>query len=113
VVATYDDARLVVQLMRWSTEMRLDDAMAEIFSDGFDAGDGSSENASVRKILHFGETVGTLVKHNVLDWSMLSDLYWIDGMWKQVAAHAQHARTQMGEPRLYEHFEALATRVAN
>ncbi len=90
--------------------MGLDDAMKEIFSDGFDPSDGASESPAVRKILTFGETVGSLVKHGVLDWDLLSDLFWIDGMWNRVAAHAAFARNRLGEPRIYEHFEALATR---
>lgn len=90
--------------------MKLDEAMKEIFSENFDAADGASDSAGVRKVLMFGETVGSLVKHGVLDWDLLSDLFWIDGMWKQVAAHAEYARTRMGEPRLYEHFESLGTR---
>ncbi|MDA8385230.1 MAG: hypothetical protein M0Z88_03065 [Actinomycetota bacterium] len=110
MAATYEDANLVIQLVRWSTEMGLDDAMKEIFSDGFDASDGASDSPAVRKILTFGETVGSLVKHGVLDWDLLSDLFWIDGMWNRVAAHAEFARNRLGEPRIYEHFEALAAR---
>ena len=40
MVATYDDAGLLVQLMRWGTEMKLEDAYSDIFSEGFDAGHG-------------------------------------------------------------------------
>jgi hypothetical protein len=110
IVAKHEDALIVIQLSRWGTELGVDDAMHEIFADGFDAGDGSSDNESVRKVLNFGETVGSLVKHHVLDWDLISDLYWIDGMWRQVEAHAKYQRQRTGEPRLYEHFEALATR---
>ncbi len=109
-MATYDDANLVMQIVRWSTEMGLDGAMKEIFSEGYDANDKSPEDEAVRTVLAFGETVGTLVKHGVLDWDLLSDLFWIDGMWKQVAAHAAGLRERHNEPRLYEHFEALAVR---
>ena len=112
VTATYEDAHLVVQLMRLSNEMGVHDAMKEIFSDQFDIGDGSSENKSVRTILTFGETLGTLVKHDVLDWDLLSDLFWIDGMWSRVAVGARYVREHLGDPRLYEHFEALAARTA-
>ncbi|HUZ41848.1 MAG TPA: hypothetical protein VMU68_10735 [Acidimicrobiales bacterium] len=90
--------------------MGLNDAMKEIFADGFDASDGAPDNDSVRAVLNFGETVGSLVKHNVLDWNLLSDLFWIDGMWSKVKAHAEYQRQRTGEPRLYEHFEALASR---
>lgn len=110
MAATYEDAHLVVQLMRLSTEMGVDAAMKEIFSDGFDSADGSKDNGSARTILNFGETLGTLVKHDVLDWDLLSDLFWIDGMWSKVAARAKFIRDSMGDARLYEHFEALATR---
>lgn len=112
MAAKHEDAMLVVQLSRWSTELGLDDAVREIFADGFDAGDGSSDNESVRKVLNFGETVGSLVKHKVLDWDLISDLFWIDGMWRQVEAHAKYQRERTGEHRLYEHFEALASRSA-
>ena len=109
-MAKHEDALIVIQLSRWSTEMGLDDAMKEIFADGFDASNGASDNDSVRAVLNFGETVGSLVKHKVLDWDLISDLFWIEGMWSRVKARAEHDRKRTGEPRLYEHFEALATR---
>ncbi len=112
-MATNEDANLVMQIVRWSTDMGLDEAMQEIFSDGYNPNDVSSEDDAVRKVLAFGETVGTLVKHDLLDWDLLSDLFWIDGMWKQVAAHAVHLRERLGEPRIYEHFESLAARTAS
>jgi hypothetical protein len=111
-MATYEDARLVIDLVRWSTDIGLDNAMSEIFSKDFNAEDGTTNNQSVRKILIFGETVGSLVKHNVLDWDLLSDLFYIEGMWNQVAAHARHARESSGDSRLFEHFEAMAARGA-
>ncbi len=109
MVATYEDANLVVQLMRWGTEMGLDEALSSVFSESFDAGDGSSDDPAVRKVLDFGETVGTLVKHNVLDRELVRDLLWFDGIWRRVGAHARYAREREGEPKLYENLEALAT----
>jgi hypothetical protein len=109
MVATYDDAGLIVQLMRWGTEMGLQESLAALFSPDFDAEDGSKDNPDVRKVLFFGETVGTLVKHNVLDRALLIDLLWIEGIWAQVDAFALHAREQSGVALLYENFEALAS----
>jgi hypothetical protein len=109
-MAKHEDALIVIQLSRWSTEMGLDDAMKEIFADGFDDKNGASDNDSVRTVLHFGETVASLVKHNVLDWDLLSDLFDISGMWNVCKPRAESERNRHGEPRLYEHFEALATR---
>ena len=41
-MATSEDANLVMQIVRWSTDMGLDEAMLEIFSDGYDPNDVSS-----------------------------------------------------------------------
>ena len=108
--ATYNDAKLIVALMRWGTEMGFDDALQEIFSDSFDSEDGSAESAAARKVLNFGETAGSFVKHGVLDPNLLTDLLGFGAMWRKVSGRALFMRDQMGEPRLYEHFEALAAK---
>jgi hypothetical protein len=109
MVATYEDAALVVQIVRWGTEMGLDDAAHAIFADGFDPEAASTDHAAVRKMLTFGETVGTLVKHGVLNRDLVQDLWWVDGSWGRVGPAARRERERLGEPRLYENFEALAT----
>lgn len=107
-MAKHEDALIIIQLSRWGTELGIEGALKEIFSSGFDGGDGSKDNDSVSKVLAFGETLGSLVKHKVLDWDLLADLFWVDGMWKKVEATAKYRREQSGESRLYEHFESLA-----
>ena len=109
MVATYEDANLIVELLRWGTEMGFENAVEVIFSDSFDAADGSIDSPEARKVLYFGETLGTLVKHDVLDRALLLDLLWIEGIWSKVGAHAHYARVRDGEPALYENFEALAS----
>jgi hypothetical protein len=109
MVATYEDANLIVELLRWGTELGFENAVEAVFSDSFDADDGSVQSPEARKVLFFGETLGTLVKHNVLDRELLLDLLWIDGIWGRVGAQARFARERNGEPRLFENFEALAT----
>jgi hypothetical protein len=108
MVATYDDAGLLVQLMRWGTEMKLDVGYNEIFSEGFDP-DAPDTGPAVRDVLFFGETVGALVKHGVLDRELLLDVFWADGIWAKVGPSALRAREMAGEPRLYENFESLAS----
>ena len=108
MVATYEDANLIVQLMRWGTELKLEEALGVIFAESFDREDGSVDIPEVRRVLLFGETIGALVKHNVLDRELLRDLLWVDGIWRQVGAHALFARERVGEPALYENLEALA-----
>jgi hypothetical protein len=109
-VATYEDAKLVVELMRWSTDMKLDESLSVLMSDSYDKNNGTIDDPDASKVLRFGETLGTLVKHNVLDWDLLSDLIWIEGWWDLVKSHAMHAREVTGDAKMYEHFEALATR---
>ncbi len=107
--ATYDDAALVLQLVRWGAEMGLDEAAHAVFAEGFDPEAASLDHAPVRKLLHFGETIGTLVKHEVLDRALVRDLWWVEGSWSRVGPAARRERERLGEPRLYENFDALAT----
>jgi hypothetical protein len=106
--ATYDDAAILMQVVRWGTEMGLDEAGQHIFSDDFDAGAASVDDLPVGKLLAFGETIGTLVKHGILDKALVLDLYWIPGTWARVGPAAMRERERLGEPRLYENYEAMA-----
>jgi hypothetical protein len=105
-MATREDAHLVVQLMRWGTEMGLEDALRLLFSEDFDTTSAEAEPA-VAKTLFFGETVATLVKHDLLDGDLVRDLLWVEGIWERVAEHARAVRAKEDEPRLYENLEAL------
>ncbi len=107
--ATYDDANLVVQLLRWGAEMDLPTAIGQVFSDDYDSNTANANDPGVRTLLHFGETVGTFVKQGILDRGLVEDLWWIEGMWARVGPAAIRDRQKMGEPRLYENFEALAS----
>ncbi|HTT58427.1 MAG TPA: hypothetical protein VMF33_00095 [Acidimicrobiales bacterium] len=107
--ATYEDAQLVVQLMQWETAVGVDDALAVLFSESFDPETASLDDPNVRKVLTFGETVGALVKHHVLDRDLIRDVYWFDGIWERVKHHALTARAESGEAALYENFESLVS----
>jgi hypothetical protein len=108
MAATYEDAKLVVQLVRWGTEMGLDDAVSILFAPDFDPESASPDDPAVRKLLSFGEVVGTLTKQRVLDRGLVLDLWWIEGLWQRVGPAARRRRDELGEPRLFENFEALA-----
>lgn len=107
--ATHDDAVLIIDLVRWGTEMGLDEAMVPLFANDFDPERASVHDAPVRKMLMFGETVGTLVKQGLLDKDLVLDMWWVAGAWERVALAAQEERQRLRESRLYENFEALAT----
>jgi hypothetical protein len=110
MVATYEDAGLLVQLMRWDTELGVDNAMAAIFDESFDPEKAAPDDPNIRKLLFFGEAIGALVKHNVLDRDLVRDVYWFDGVWSRVKTHALAAREHENEPSLYENFELLVSK---
>lgn len=105
--ATHEDAMLMVQLLRWGTEMGLEEALRTIFSEDFDPETEAVDSPVVGKVLTFGEALATMVKHGLLDRGLLIDLLWVEGIWARVAPHARRARERANEPRLYENFEAL------
>jgi hypothetical protein len=107
-MATREDAQLVVQLLRWGNEIGLEDALRVLFSDEFDPKTAPMDEPAVAKALTFGETIATLVKHDLLDGDLVKDMIWVDGIWARVSGHALAAREKEGEPRLYENFEAFA-----
>jgi len=108
---TRDDALLMVQLARWSTELGFEDALPRIFADDFDPNTADAfRDESVRTVLTFGESIGTLTKNNLLSPELVKDWLWVDGLWSRVGPAAMRQREKYGEPRLYENFEALATR---
>jgi hypothetical protein len=107
-MATQKDAELLVQLLRWATEMGAEAAFAEIFSDGFRKEDASISNPAVGKILTYGEAVGTFVKHGLLDKDLVNDFWSSSSVWDRLGPAAVRGREEMGEPRLFENFEALA-----
>jgi hypothetical protein len=108
--ATYDDANLVMKLLTWGAGMDLPNAIGAVMSDGFDPANASADDGPVRSLLYFGETVGTFVKQGVLDRGLVEDLWWIEGLWTRVGPAAVKTRERLGEERLFENFEALATR---
>jgi hypothetical protein len=107
---TNEDAQLMLQLAQWGTALGIEDAMAEIFSETFDAQAAEPmANASVRKLLSYCESIGTLTKHGLLSAQLVDDWIWIDGLWARLGPAALNLRERLGEPRLYENFELLAT----
>jgi hypothetical protein len=109
MTATHEDGNLLVQLMRWGTELNVEEALSHIFSEEFDAENEPMDSAYIRNILYWGETAGALVKHGVLDKALLRDVIWIDGIWTRVSKHALMAREGSHEASLYENFEALVS----
>lgn len=84
------------------------DAAGRIFSDDFDPDTAELSDPAVRIVLGFNETVGTLVKNDLLDRDLVYDWLRVAGTWERVGPAALRARERAGVAILYENFEALA-----
>ena len=103
-----DDAVLLVELAKWGSMIGLPEASRTIFADDFDAESAEALDPHVQTVLVFHETVGTLVKNNLMDRELVLDWLWVSGAWDRVASAALEARAAAGVPQLWENFEALA-----
>jgi hypothetical protein len=107
-MADQHDATLMVQLAQWSATMGLEEAMQNLWSDGFDPDTVDARDPLISRVLTFGETLGTLTKNGLMDTALVLDWMWISGIWNRVAPSVAKMREQAGVPELYENFEALA-----
>ena|SRR5579862_2562196 len=106
-MATREDASLLLQVLRWGAESGLDESMRAIFAPTFDPAANPMDDPHVGRVLAYCETVGTLVKHGLLDRELVVDLIWVEGLWARVGRAGLAIREAANEPRLYENFEAL------
>jgi len=112
-VPTYDDANVMLQLMRlfpvdesnwiWSDEFTPD------YRDWASKQAGRDEaRANVRGVLSWFESVGTLYKHGLLNEDLLFDWLAVDASWGRVKEYALAWREEWGNIHLFENFEAMA-----
>jgi hypothetical protein len=106
---TREDAQLMLQIAQWGTSLGVNDAWPQVFSDEFDPYEADATEPNVQKILTFCETIGTLVKRDLLSKELVEDWLWIDGLWGRVGPAAIKHREKLEEPRLYENFEGLTS----
>jgi hypothetical protein len=103
-----EDASLIVELAKWGSMIGLPEASRTVFSDDFDPESADALDTHVQTMLVFHETVGTLVKNDLLDRDLVLDWLWVSGAWDRVSAAALEARASAGVPELWENFELLA-----
>ena len=108
MAGSHNDALLVVELAKWGSMMGLDEASRTIFADECDPDAVEANDKSIREILVFNETIGTLVKNDLLDRDLVYDWLWVAGAWERVGPAAKRAREKAGVAQLFENFEALA-----
>jgi len=103
-----EDATLIVELAKWGAMIGLTDASRTIYSDGFDPESADALDTPIQTLLLWNETIGTLVKNDLLDRDLVLDWLWVSGVWERVGPAALRARAEAGSPELWANFEALA-----
>ena len=106
---TREDAQLMLQIAQWGTALGVNDAMGQIMAEDFDPYGAEATEGGVQKILTFCETIGTLVKRDLISKELVEDWLWIDGLWGRVGPAAVKYRDKMDEERLFENFEAMTS----
>lgn len=114
---TYQDAALMLQLAQWQAALGAQDAMNWLWSDQFvpDYAEfvkkypvGSEGQLKAAKVCGFFETLGTLYKHGLFNEDLLFDWLAISMVWNRIKGYALGIRQEVGNPRMYENFEAMA-----
>jgi hypothetical protein len=109
MAGTREDGMMMIELAKWGSMIGVPEASRAIFSEHFDPGAVEAGDKHVQAILNFNETIGTLVKNDLLDRELVYDWLWIAGSWDRVGPAALRAREKAGVAALYENFEALAS----
>ncbi len=117
---THEDAQLLVQLARLNVASGCPEAGDFMWSDAFisDYDEfkakfpiGSKEFGYIRTLAGFYETVGTLVKNELINEDLVLDWLAVHMVWNRLEGLLTGMRDEAGEPRLWENFQALAARV--
>jgi hypothetical protein len=108
-IPTQEDGKMLIQLAQLGRSYGLNEAMPAIFADDFDPESANVMDTPVLAFLAYGELIGTLVKHDLISSDLVHDYLWVAGVWARVGPAAKRQREKLGEPRLYENFEALAS----
>lgn len=114
---TPEDAALVLQLARWSTELGMTEALSFLWADDFPTTfqafrsghpGGSRGDEQFLTICRFYETVGALWRHDLINERLLFDWLAIALVWERLEAVAIGHRSERANETLWENFEAMA-----
>jgi hypothetical protein len=113
---TREDAQLVVQLATLFAQSGARAATSWIWSDEFVSDHeefkakyppGSEGFDRITMAAGFYETIGTLWKHQLINQELLFDWLAMEPIWNRMKPVLLGMREEMGEPRLWENFEAM------
>lgn len=106
--ATHEQAMLMMEVQKWHAMEGGTEAAVKIYARDFDRDGADALDPDVQTVLVYYETIGAFVKNGLLDKQFVLDFVWAKGAWDRVGPAALRAREEAGEPKLFEHFEALA-----
>jgi hypothetical protein len=119
---TYEDANVLLQIAQWWAAAGVGKDMNWIWSDKFDPDyetfiekhpPGSKQFGKLLNVFSVFETVGALWHNGLLNEKLLFDWMAVGMVWNRVGGIALGIRESAGNPRLYEHFEAMAKANSN
>lgn len=114
---TREDAQLLVQLATLFAQSGIGEATSWIWSDEFVSEydefkekypPGSNERGHLMRASGYYETVGTLWKHKLISEELLFDWLLLEPLWNRMKPILVGMREEMGDPRLFENYEAMA-----
>jgi hypothetical protein len=108
MAGTREDAQMMIELAKWGAMIGQGEASRKIFADDFVPETAEALDPEVQTTLIWHETIGTLVKNELLDRDLVYDWLWVSGAWERVGPAALRAREATGVAALFENFEALA-----
>lgn len=117
VKPTHQDAIIMLRLSQLSAIAGLSEATNWMWSDNFitDFAEfikkyprGSEGSEKAAKICGYFETIGTLYKNGLFNEELLFDWLLVYSVWDRIKNFAIGVREKVGEPRLFENFEAMA-----
>jgi hypothetical protein len=118
---TYDDAHVMLQLARWGAESNLNKAVRFVWGDKYidDYQEfikkyprGTKEYGYVMQVCGWYESLAALWVNDLFNEKLLGDWVLATNIWERVKGFALGLREEVGEAKLYEHFEALAKKQA-
>ena len=116
---TYEDANIMLQLARWGAELGNNKATRFIWGDKFiqeydefikKYPMGSKEFSYVSQVCGWYESLAALWVNDLLNEKLIDDWVLVSSIWERVKGFAFGLREQIGDVRIFEHFEALANK---
>ena len=119
---TYEDANIMLQVMRWGAERGIEKAFSFMWSDKYEGEfatfqekypAGSKQDRYLSQICGQYEIIAAFWVNGLLNEKLISDMWPVTIIWERVKGYALGIRELTGEPMIYEHFEALAKKFSN